>query len=146
MRSPTVSLYNSIGMPTYWRYAVAHMKHTEAFERLVNEVRPRVREVSPEQVVAKLDNKEPFYFVDVREDHEWEAGHAKGSMHIGRGILERDIESHISDFNAEIVLYCGGGYRSALAADNIQKMGYTKVFSMAGGIRSWREKFLPEEC
>src|SRR5215470_11959980 len=121
---------------------MTRMKHTEAFERLVAEVRPRIHEISVDQVKAKQDQGERFYFVDVREDHEWEAGRAAGAMHIGRGILERDIEKLIPDYRAEIVLYCGGGYRSALAADNIQKMGYTRVFSMAGGIRAWREKAL----
>ncbi|HEY9784688.1 MAG TPA: rhodanese-like domain-containing protein, partial [Candidatus Obscuribacterales bacterium] len=86
-----------------------------------------------------------FHFVDVREDHEWLEGHARGAQHIGRGIIERDIEKLIPDYEAEIVLYCGGGYRSALAAENIQKMGYKCVLSMAGGIRAWRDKGLPEE-
>jgi len=81
----------------------------------------------------------------VREDHEWADGRAAGAMHIGRGILERDIEKQIPNLDSEIVLYCGGGYRSALAADNIQKMGYKRVFSMAGGIRGWRDRGLPEE-
>lgn len=121
------------------------MKHTEAFEKLVAAIMPNIREITIEAVRAKQAAKETFHFVDVREDHEWEAGHAQGSMHIGRGILERDIEGIIPDYNAPIILYCGGGYRSALAADNIQKMGYTNVLSMAGGIRRWRELNLPEE-
>lgn len=122
------------------------MKHSEAFERLVNEVRPRVKEISVEEVKEKLDRGERFHFVDVREDHEWTAGRARGSRHIGRGVLERDVEKEIPDYDDEIVLYCGGGFRSALAADNIQKMGYKRVLSMAGGIRAWREKGLPEEA
>lgn len=121
------------------------MKHTEAFERLVSEVKQRVHEISPEAVRLKLERNDRFFFVDVREDHEWYAGHAAGAIHIGRGILERDIETHIPDCDAEIVLYCGGGYRSALAADNLQKMGYRQILSMSGGIRAWREKGLPEE-
>jgi rhodanese-related sulfurtransferase len=121
------------------------MKHTEAFERLVAETKPHIKEISPEEVRTKQDKKEPFHFIDVREDHEWQAGHAKGAIHIGRGILERDVEKYVPDVNAEVILYCGGGYRSALAADNLQKMGFKKVFSMAGGFRSWREKDLPEE-
>jgi len=121
------------------------MKHSEAFERLVSEVMVRVREISIEDVRAKQERGEPFHFVDVREDHEWTSGRAAGSMHLGRGILERDIERLIPERAAEIVLYCGGGYRSALAADNLQKMGYTNVLSMAGGIRRWRELCLPEE-
>lgn len=121
------------------------MKHTEAFERLVAEIKPRIREISIDEVLQKQANKHHFRFVDVREDHEWVEGHAPGAEHIGRGILERDVEKHIPDYAEEIVLYCGGGYRSAMAADNIQKMGYTNVFSMAGGMRGWRERNLPEE-
>jgi rhodanese-related sulfurtransferase len=120
------------------------MKHTEAFERLVAEVMPRVKEISIDEVLAKQARQEQFRFVDVREDHEWVEGHAPGAEHIGRGILERDVEKHVPDYGAEIVVYCGGGYRSALAADNLQKMGYTNVRSMAGGIRGWRERNLPE--
>ena len=121
------------------------MKHTEAFERLVAEVKPRIREISIDEVLAKQSKQEKFHLVDVREDHEWVEGRLPGSQHIGRGILERDIEKLIPDYNCEIVLYCGGGYRSALAADNAQKMGYTRVLSMAGGMRGWRERNLPEE-
>jgi rhodanese-related sulfurtransferase len=83
--------------------------------------------------------------VDVREDHEWVEGRLPGAVHVGRGILERDIEKQISDYAAKVVLYCGGGYRSALAADNLQKMGYSQVFSLAGGIRAWRDQSLPED-
>jgi rhodanese-related sulfurtransferase len=121
------------------------MKHTEAFEKLVAEIKPRIREISIDEVRAKQAQKHHFRFVDVREDHEWVEGHCPGAEHIGRGILERDVEKHIPNYNEEIVLYCGGGYRSAMAADNIQKMGYTNVYSMAGGMRGWREKNLPEE-
>ncbi|HEY9715203.1 MAG TPA: rhodanese-like domain-containing protein, partial [Chroococcales cyanobacterium] len=106
---------------------------------------PEIQEITIAQVVEKQKQGDKFFFVDVREDHEWNEGHAKGAMHIGRGVLERDIEKLIPERNSEIVLYCGGGYRSALAALNIQKMGYTNVFSMAGGIRGWREENLPEE-
>jgi rhodanese-related sulfurtransferase len=121
------------------------MKHSEAFERLVADIMPQVKEITIDQVVEKQKRGENFHLVDVREDHEWNDGHAPGATHIGRGILERDIEKQIPDYKAEIVLYCGGGYRSALAAVNIQKMGYKNVRSMAGGIRGWREKGLPEE-
>ncbi|HEY9869008.1 MAG TPA: rhodanese-like domain-containing protein [Candidatus Obscuribacterales bacterium] len=121
------------------------MKHSERFEKLVAEVKPRIREITCEAVRAKQERGEDFFLVDVREDHEWSAGRAAGAMHIGRGILERDVEKHIPNYDAEIVLYCGGGYRSALAADNLQKMGYTRVFSLEGGMRAWREKGLPEE-
>jgi len=121
------------------------MKHSAGFERLVAEVKPRIREITCQEVLAKQNSGEPFHFVDVREDHEWEKGRAAGSVHIGRGILERDIEQAIPDLDADIVLYCGGGYRSALSADNLQKMGYRRVFSLAGGIRAWRESGLPED-
>lgn len=121
------------------------VKHSEAFERLVEEIKPQIREISIDDVVAKQQRGDKFHFVDVREDHEWNEGHAAGAIHIGRGIIERDIEKLIPDYNSELVLYCGGGYRSALAAVNVQKMGYKNVLSMAGGIRGWREKNLPEE-
>jgi rhodanese-related sulfurtransferase len=121
------------------------MKHSEAFEKLVAEVMPRIKEITIEDVRKKQGAGEQFHFIDVREDNEFAAGRATGAMHVGRGILERDIEKHVPDKGDEIVLYCGGGYRSALAADNLQKMGYTNVLSMAGGIRGWRERGLPED-
>jgi rhodanese-related sulfurtransferase len=121
------------------------MKHSERFERLANDARARIREISIEEIVAMQHRKDPFHLIDVREDHEWAEGRAKGATHLGRGILERDIEKLVPDYNSEIVLYCGGGYRSALAAENLQKMGYSNVLSMAGGIRAWRDKGLPEE-
>ncbi len=121
------------------------MKHSEAFEKIVAEVKPRIKEVTIDDVLSWQAAKEDFIFMDVREDHEWQAGRAQGSIHLGRGILERDIEKVVEDKGKKVVLYCGGGYRSALAADNMQKMGYTNVLSMAGGIRAWRERNLPEE-
>lgn len=121
------------------------MKHSEAFVKLVEEIRPSIKETTPEVVLARMQAGEKFHFVDVREDHEWNNGHAKDAMHVGRGILERDIEKHIPNKSEEVVLYCGGGFRSALAAYNMQKMGYTKVISMDGGIRRWRELGYPEE-
>lgn len=124
---------------------LVYMKHTEAFEKLVADIKSQVREISPKEVLEKLNRKDKFHFVDVREDHEWLEGHAKGACHISRGIIERDIEKLIPNYDDPIVLYCGGGYRSALSAVNIQKMGYTNVLSMAGGIRDWREQNLPEE-
>lgn len=105
----------------------------------------KIKELHVPDVVKKIKDGHPFHFVDVREDDEWKAGHAKGAVHIGRGVLERDIEGKLPDKNAEIILYCGGGYRSALAAESIQKMGYTNVFSMDGGMKAWREAKLPEE-
>jgi rhodanese-related sulfurtransferase len=121
------------------------MKHSEAFEKLCEDARSRVREITVEEVKRKLDAGEKFRFIDVREDREWELDHAAGAEHLGRGIIERDIEKTAPDKDAEIVLYCGGGFRSALAADNLQKMGYTNVLSMAGGIKAWREANYPME-
>src|SRR4051812_16285197 len=108
-------------------------KHNPRFVQIVNESRARVRELTVNDVKQKLDRKEQFHLVDVREESEWNAGHLPMAEHLGKGIIERDIETKIPDLSSEIVLYCGGGYRSALAADNLQKMGYTNVFSMDGG-------------
>ncbi len=121
------------------------MKHSEAFVKLVEEVRPHIKETTPEKVLPRLKAGEKIHFVDVREDNEWKQGHAQGAIHIGRGVLERDVENILPNKADEIVLYCGGGYRSALAAYNLQKMGYTNVISMDGGIRRWRELAYPEE-
>jgi len=121
------------------------MAHSIGFLKAVNDAKKNIRETNVDAIKARLQNGEKFYFVDVREDDEWKAGRAKGSIHIGKGVIERDIEAVIPDKSAEIVLYCGGGFRSALAADSIQKMGYTNVSSMDGGIRTWREQQLPEE-
>jgi rhodanese-related sulfurtransferase len=121
------------------------MKHSEAFEKLCEDARSRVREITVAEVKRRLDEGENFRFIDVREDHEWQQSHAEGAEHLGRGIIERDIEKTAPDKGAEIVLYCGGGFRSALAADNLQKMGYTNVLSMAGGIKAWREADYPME-
>jgi rhodanese-related sulfurtransferase len=121
------------------------MKHSEAFEKLCEDARSRVREITAAEVKRKLDAGEKFLFIDVREDHEWNQDHAESATHLGRGIIERDIEKVAPDKDAEIVLYCGGGFRSALAADNLQKMGYTNTLSMAGGIRAWREAGYPLE-
>lgn len=121
------------------------MKHTEAFERLCQDARTRVREITIEELRQRQESGCEFHLFDVREDHEWEAGRIVGSSHLGRGIIERDIEGVVPDHDAQIILYCGGGYRSALAADNLQKMGYRNVISVAGGIRAWREAGLEEE-
>ena len=115
------------------------MKHSIEFEKLCEDAKTRVKEITVTEVKAKLDAEENFHFIDVREDNEWDKGHATGAVHFGRGIIERDIETAIPDKSAEIVLYCGGGYRSALSGDNLQKMGYTNVLSMAGGIKAWRD-------
>ena len=119
------------------------MKHSPAFLDIVNDAKSRIKEITIPEVRKKLAAKERFHFIDVREDHEWEKGRCKGAVHLGRGILERDIETLISDKNEEIVLYCGGGFRSALSADNLRKMGFTRVYSMAGGFREWVEAGAP---
>ena len=118
-------------------------QHSPRFEKLCEDARTRVREVTADEVKAKLDKGERFHLVDVREESEWAKGHLPGAVHLGKGVIERDIEKAIPDTKAPLVLYCGGGYRSALAADNLQKMGYTNVLSLAGGVRGWREKNLP---
>jgi rhodanese-related sulfurtransferase len=119
------------------------MKHSEGFLKLVHDAKSRVREVTVAQVRDWLAQGRKFDLVDVREDHEWAKEHARGARHVGRGILERDVENLIPDRGAEVVLYCGGGYRSALSADSLQKMGYRNVHSMAGGFRAWTEAGLP---
>ncbi len=119
--------------------------HSPAFLALVKDAKSRIQELTVDQVRQKQLQGDPFYFVDVREESEWQAGHAVGAMHLGKGIIERDIETTIPDKEAEIILYCGGGFRSALAADNLKKMGYQNVISMDGGIRGWREAGFPEE-
>lgn len=117
------------------------MKHDPDFEKLVADIMPRIKEVDAQEIHEKLQNKD-FVLIDVREKDEWDADHIPGAIHIGKGVIERDIAKHVSK-NQKLVLYCGGGYRSALAADNLQKMGYTQVQSMNGGIRLWREKAYP---
>jgi rhodanese-related sulfurtransferase len=122
---------------------VMPMEHSQGFLRIVQDAKKRIRELTVEQVNAKLERGEKFHLVDVREDNEWAKDHASGAIHLGRGIIERDVEQAIPDHGSEIVLYCGGGYRSALAADNLQRMGYTSVYSMDGGIREWRARGYP---
>ncbi|WP_428939068.1 rhodanese-like domain-containing protein [Fontivita pretiosa] len=120
-------------------------KHSPRFLAIVNDARSRIRELKVEDVRRKLDAGQTFHLIDVREESEWAAGHLPGAQHIGKGVIERDIETKIPDTSAEIVLYCGGGFRSALAADNLQKMGYTNVYSMDGGFRGWKDAGLPIE-
>jgi len=119
------------------------MDHSPRFLRLVEAARRRVREVSIEDVRAMQHTREPFHLLDVREQDEWHRGHLPGAQHLGKGIIERDIEATIPERDASIVLYCGGGYRSALAADALREMGYTRVASMWGGWRAWTEAGLP---
>jgi rhodanese-related sulfurtransferase len=118
---------------------MAH-QHSPRFLKIVEDTRKRIREVTIDEVKAKLDRKEKFLLIDVREEGEYAADHLPGAVHLGKGIIERDVEARVPDQNTPLVLYCGGGFRSALAADNLQKMGYTQVLSMDGGIRGWREK------
>jgi len=121
------------------------MEHSPGFLKSVNDAKSRVRENTPEDVKRKQEAGESFYFVDVREDNEWQKGHATGAIHLGKGIIERDIEKAVPDHDAEIILYCGGGFRSALAGDALQKMGYKNVISMDGGWKRWRELGYPIE-
>jgi rhodanese-related sulfurtransferase len=120
-----------------------NVHHSEGFLKLVTDARSRVRETDVHTVRARLESGKRFHLLDVREDDEWAAGRIPGAIHLGKGVIERDIEQIVPDRDAEVVLYCGGGYRSALAADSLQKMGYRNVLSMDGGIRAWREAGLP---
>ena len=121
------------------------MKHNPEFLKFVSAARARVKECSVVDAKARLDRGEVVHFIDVREDHEFAKDHAKDARHLGKGIIERDIETLVPDKQASILLYCGGGYRSALAADALTQMGYTNVTSMDGGIRAWREAGYPME-
>jgi rhodanese-related sulfurtransferase len=115
------------------------MKHSEGFLKLVDDAKSRVREVSVADTQQRMRENTQAKLIDVREDKEWDAAHAAGAIHLGKGIIERDIETTVPDKNTELILYCGGGYRSALAGDALQRMGYTTVFSMAGGWKAWQE-------
>ncbi len=119
------------------------MQHSPRFLQIVNDARSRIRETTVDDIKDRMEAGEKFVLVDVREESEYARDHLPGAIHLGKGIIERDIEAKVPDLTAPIVLYCGGGFRSALAADNLQKMGYTNVISMDGGIREWREKHLP---
>ena len=122
------------------------MKHSEGFLKIVNDAKSRIKEVTVEKTRARLSQNPDARFFDVREDNEWQAGHAAGSEHLGKGIIERDIEEKVPNKSTELILYCGGGFRSALAADVLQQMGYTNVFSMAGGWKAWKESGAPTEA
>jgi rhodanese-related sulfurtransferase len=117
--------------------------HSPRFLQIVQDARSRVRELTVDDVKARQDRGDKFVLVDVREESEWTKDHLPGAVHLGKGIIERDVEQRVPDATTELVLYCGGGYRSALAADNLQKMGYTNVWSMDGGYRVWKEKGYP---
>ncbi len=119
--------------------------HSKRFLTIVNDAKSRIIETNVEEVKSRLDHGDKFYLVDVREESEWNKGHITNAMYIGKGVIERDIEKKIDNTEAEIVLYCGGGFRSALAADNLQKMGYTKVSSMDGGYGGWVKAGYPTE-
>ena len=117
--------------------------HSEGFLKLVKDAKTRVKEEDYRETKKRLDAGEKFVLVDTREDSEWARGHIPGAIHLGRGVIERDIEKTVPDKNTRVVLYCGGGYRSALAADNLQKMGYRDVISMDGGWRGWTDAGFP---
>src|SRR3954451_6658392 len=121
---------------------MAH-QHPPRFLKIVDDARSRVRETDVDTVKKRLDRGDKFMLVDVREESEYAKDHLPGAIHLGKGVIERDIEARVPDLKAEMVLYCGGGFRSALAADNLQKMGYTNVISMDGGYRGWNEAGLP---
>ena len=119
------------------------MHHSPRFLNIVNDARSRVKETTVDEVKHRLERGEKFTLIDVREESEFAKDHLPGAIHLGKGVIERDIETRLPDLNAPMILYCGGGFRSALAADNLQKMGYTNAISMDGGIREWREKNYP---
>ncbi len=121
------------------------MQHAPEFLKIVNDAKSRVREANVQEIKKRMDAGEKFHLIDVREDSEWAKGHLPNAIHLGKGVIERDIEAKIPDKNAELVLYCGGGFRSALAADNLQKMGYKNVLSMDGGWRGWNESGYPTQ-
>ena len=121
------------------------MIHTPGFLKIVNDAKSRIKEVSVEDARARIGADPNARLIDVREDTEWQAEHAAGAEHLGKGIIERDIETMVPEKSTELILYCGGGYRSALASDALQKMGYTNVWSMAGGWKAWKESGAPVE-
>ena len=124
---------------------MAH-QHPPRFLKIVDDAKTRVRETNVAEVKNRMDRGDKLVLVDVREESEYAKDHLPGAIHLGKGVIERDIEARVPELNTELILYCGGGFRSALAADNLQKMGYTNVISMDGGIRDWREKGYPLEA
>lgn len=121
------------------------MSHSKEFEALVDDAKSRIVEVTIDDLLGKQKRGDKLRIIDTREDDEWRAGHVAGAEHIGRGVIERDIVAKVPDKSEELILYCGGGFRSALAADNLQRMGYTRVRSLAGGWREWTKRNLPTE-
>jgi rhodanese-related sulfurtransferase len=121
---------------------MAH-QHSPGFLKIVNDAKSRIRETNVDEVKSKMDRGEKFTLVDVREESEYAKDHLPGAIHLGKGVIERDIEERISDHATPLILYCGGGFRSALAADNLQKMGYSNILSMDGGVRDWRQRGYP---
>lgn len=119
------------------------MQHAPRFLKIVNDAKARVKETTVDEVKQKLDHGEKVLLVDVREESEFAKDHLPGAIHLGKGVIERDIEARVPEVKTPMILYCGGGFRSAMAADNLQKMGYTNVLSMDGGVREWREKNYP---
>jgi len=119
------------------------MKHSEGFLKIVNDAKTRIKEVTVSDTRDRLAANPKAKLIDVREDNEWNEAHAAGAEHLGKGIIERDIEATVPDKSTELILYCGGGYRSALAADVLQQMGYTNVWSMAGGWKAWKDSGAP---
>ena len=118
-------------------------QHPPRFLKIVDDAKQRVRETTIDEIKSRLDRGDKFVLVDVREESEWQKDHLPGAIHMSKGVIERDIEQKVPNLDAEMVLYCGGGFRSALAADNLQKMGYKNVISMDGGVRGWRDKGYP---
>ena len=121
------------------------MKHSAGFLKIVNDAKSRIKEMNVAETRDRLAANPQGKLIDVREDNEWNQAHAAGAEHLGKGIIERDIEAAVPDKSTELILYCGGGYRSALAADVLQEMGYTNVWSMAGGWKAWKESGAPVE-
>ena len=119
------------------------MHHGPRFLKIVEDAKSHIKETTVKEVKERLDRGDQFTLIDVREESEFAKDHLPGAIHLGKGIIERDIEARVPDLNTTLVLYCGGGFRSAIAADNLQKMGYRNVLSMDGGIRLWREKRFP---
>jgi rhodanese-related sulfurtransferase len=127
----------------YFCKSEADVAHSPNFLKLVQDAKKHIKETNVSDVKRRADAGEKFLLVDVREDNEWANGHLPGALHLSKGIIERDIEQRVLDTNTKLILYCGGGFRSALAADNLQKMGYTNIESMDGGWKGWLEAGLP---